>query len=266
MDSGRCSFLAAFAVFAISWSPLTQQPISSNAVQRDAQAISILTQSVAAAGGTTAIEGAQDCTADGTITYYSAGQEIQGTVTIKSRGMKQFRFDATLPQGVRSVVVDGNFGQEHRTDGIIASLPYSSTMQFDSFTFPAGKLSADLQDSSTSVSYLGIVTYEEHQAHQIRLRNPAHPASGSADNAVRTRDYFIDSTSFQVLALRSKIYSAGSPSSNLSREMRYTDYRTAQAVSVPFSIDEFIEGQRVFTISLNNVTFNAGLDSSVFQF
>src|SRR5690242_5739911 len=75
---------------------------SSVTVQRDPLALAVLTQAVAAAGGTDAIASIQDFTASGTITYFWAGQGVHGPVTLRGVGTQQFRLDANLPEGTRS--------------------------------------------------------------------------------------------------------------------------------------------------------------------
>ncbi len=84
----------------------TQQ--SNPSVQRDAQAISILSQAVNAVGGHATVAGIQDFTATGTITYSWAGEAVPGTVTVYGKGVHQFRMDANVSGGTQSLTV--NFG------------------------------------------------------------------------------------------------------------------------------------------------------------
>src|SRR5579862_7503103 len=86
----------AFPIAAVAQQ--TQQPPPA-APTRDPQAVALLTQSLAAAGGAQALAALQDFTATGKITYFWTEQGDTGTVTVKSRGMNQFRLEASVSEG-----------------------------------------------------------------------------------------------------------------------------------------------------------------------
>src|SRR3972149_5517149 len=70
---------------------------------RDPQALTIIAQSLAVAGGEQAFSGLHDYTASGRIvSYRSKDDQVYGTVTLRGRETRQFRMDANLPLGVRS--------------------------------------------------------------------------------------------------------------------------------------------------------------------
>src|ERR1700722_2251304 len=96
-------FRVAFGSVCILASiPAAQQtPSAPPTVQRDPQAITILTQALNAAGGTSAVVGVPHYTATANVTYYWAGEQVEGTAVLKGRGTGQFRVDATLPDGMR---------------------------------------------------------------------------------------------------------------------------------------------------------------------
>lgn len=91
----------------------------------DAQAVSIASQALAAAGGLQNLSVLQDYTAKGQITYYWAGKEVQGAVTLRGRGLDQFRLDANLPEGARSWAVSHGMGKLLSTDGTEKPIPGS---------------------------------------------------------------------------------------------------------------------------------------------
>ncbi len=75
--------------------------VSAQTAQRDRQAISIINQTLAAGGGAALLSTIQDFTGTGSITYYWDPQ-VNGSMTVKGRGLGQFRIDATLPNGRRT--------------------------------------------------------------------------------------------------------------------------------------------------------------------
>ena len=72
--------------------------IAQTPVERDQQALAVLPQTIAAAGGLDLLGSIQDVTETGSVTY-SWSDSVTATVTIKGRGLKQFRADAALPNG-----------------------------------------------------------------------------------------------------------------------------------------------------------------------
>src|SRR5437879_4790795 len=104
--------------------------------RRDPQAVASLTQCLDAAGGAQAIASIQDHTGSGTITYYWAGKEVQGSVTLRGRGPGQFRLDASVPAGVRSWTVSRGSGSIKETDGRLTRIPFHNGVNFGSLSFP----------------------------------------------------------------------------------------------------------------------------------
>src|SRR5713226_10363550 len=120
----------------LSSSPRLSSQQSVSAPQRDPQALTILNQVLGASGGATTLSTVQDATGTGTVTYYWAGLQVQGTATARSRGVGQFRIDAVLPQGVRSWAVSNGSGSLKETDGTLQPIPYYNALNLGSLTFP----------------------------------------------------------------------------------------------------------------------------------
>ncbi len=263
MSRARPAFLLFFALFGQL--ALAQQ--TATTVQRDQQALTVLTQVLKAAGGQAALETIQDITGSGNITYYWAGEEVQGTVTVKGRGIGQFRLDATLSNGVRSWAVDNGTGFEKETDGTVKQIPHHNTVNFGNLTFPLSFIAAVAQDTSTNITYVGLETKESSQVHHVRMQKAfASTADPSGILSKLTiRDFFIDSTTFQVVSTLDMVHPADASTIDYPREMRFSDYRNVNGVLVPFAIVEVATGQRTYSIQLNQVTFNSGLQDSDFS-
>lgn len=242
------------------------QQISATAVQRDQQALTILTQVLKASGGQAALGTIQDITGSGNITYYWAGEEVQGTVTVKGRGIGQFRLDATLSNGVRSWAVSNGTGFVKETDGTVSHIPYHNTVNFGNLAFPLYFMTTIIGDASTSITYVGLEPKNGAQVHHLRTQKifPSKVDPGGIVSKLTTRDFFIDSTFYQIVATQDMVHPEGASTIDYPREMQFSDYRTVNGVLVPFSITEVATGQRTYSIQLNQITFNSGLQDSDF--
>ena len=109
---------------------------TSGAPVQDPQAVTVLNQAVAAAGGVQAISAVLDYTAKGNITYYGS-EQVQGLVTVQgliSGG--NIRIDATLPTGVRSWAVhDGIVSIKSETGKVTSLIQPSNVPSSDAFPY-----------------------------------------------------------------------------------------------------------------------------------
>ncbi len=235
--------------------------------QRDPQAITVLSQTVNAAGGLTAVSAIQDYTATGTVTYLWAGQPVQGTVTLRQKGADEFRLDANLQSGIRSWAVSYGAGSVKETDGSAHPVGFANALKLGALTFPLAEIYTDLQDSSTTLIYMGstqIAGRTVQQIHAQRNFSPQSDPDGSLSK-LRARDLFIDSSNLQLILIRDILYPPQSFTANYQHEISFSDYRTVNGLLVPFTISEKIAGQQTWIIQLSQTSFNSGLSDSDFQ-
>jgi hypothetical protein len=252
----------------ISSSPLPQGPPlpSSASPQRDPQAVAIFSQAATAAGGVNALTAVLDLTATAQITFYWAGEATQGTATVRCRGLNQFRLDATLPDGVHSWIATVGAALEKHPDGTITLMPFQNTLKPATATFPFIPLVAALQDPTTTISYVGLVSHDGQQAHDIRLQRNFQASSdpNGAQSAVTRTDFFIDPNTFLILSMQDMAYPKDNEPGESPREIQFSGYQSASGIVVPFSIKELIGGQQTVTIQLNQITLNSGLTDADF--
>lgn len=266
MPSSRfLSLLLAALLVSVSARP--QQPIAGT--QRNGQAISLLQQVLLGAGGATALSKIQDYTAVGTITYFWAGEEVSGTVTVRGRGPNQFRLDANLPAGTRSWTLSNGTGALRETDGKLTSIPYQTLVSLNGLTLPFVSILAALQDSSTTVAYLGLVDVGAGvKAHQIQIQpNLYSPSDDSGKlTSLGRKDFFVDPVTFRLLLLQDTAYPTSGYLQEYWHRVQFSDYRQVAGMILPFSITEEISGQRTWTIHLDTINVNSGLADADFQF
>lgn len=241
-----------------------QQSSTSSPPKRDQQAISILSQCLQAAGGTQAISNIQDFTGSGTITY---GDQAQGSVTIKGRGLTQFRADANLPDGVHSWIVSNGLAFQRSPDGSTSPLSSQNAVKSPIATFPLPYLLSILQNTSINISYGGLVTHDGTQVYDILVQKTLSPSvdpMNTVGDATKAH-FFIDPKAMVIVSVQDSAFRKDGGPGASAHEMQFSNYQTVSGLSVPFSISELIAGQKTATIQLTQVTFNSGLTDSDFN-
>ena len=239
----------------------TQPGITPPPVTKDAQAVSIVTQALAAAGGMPAITGITDYTGTGNITYrLGVDQGVQGSVTVRGKGMNQYRLDAKLPSGVRSEATDGLTTIKNE-DGSVKELHTQPPMYPARLALPYLQLRAALISPLLSLTYKGSADIDGRQVQDIQIQRIL-PGDSDQTRIIRdylTMDYFIDSSTFQVVLMQDVV-----PYHRV-RQLRYGDFRPVSGVLLPFSIRETIMGQETWLLHLDQMSFNSALQDSDFQ-
>ncbi len=244
---------------------LSGQLLGQQTVQRDQQALMILKQALKAAGGVDLLNSIQDFTGNGTITYFWDDQ-VNGNVTVRGRGTAQFRIDATLPGGERTVTVNKGVGSVTETDGTVRSIPHPSALKLGSMTFPYMPLLLATQDVSMSITYVGLVDHGGQQAQDIRIQKIYSATEDPQGDRSRltSRDVFLDPNTSLVIGISDVIDPASGDSQGVRHEVLFSDYRTVNGMAIPFSITETVREQALFTMQLTQISFNSGLTDADF--
>jgi hypothetical protein len=250
---------------------LAQQTQStSTPAPQDPQAVSVLNQVLAAAGGSSAIKAISDYTATGNITYHW-DKDTQGSVTVQVLGLGEVRIDASLPNGVYSRSIQYGKMSTKSLDGSVqqyphpAPVPISDTFPFQAPLFPGGlalpyaPILAVLNNRHIAIYYKGLIDVGGKSVHDVQVREVLQGRTQPDSMAAyHTIDFFIDPNSFQIVLTQDMV-----PKNNI-RQMRYSNYRLSGGVVVPFFIGETVGGQNTWEIELNGATFNKGLQDTDF--
>jgi hypothetical protein len=169
--------------------------------------------------------------------------------------------DATLPAGTRSWAVDDGVVTTKTATGAILSMtpkdpvpssdayPFQTPLFPGSIAFPCRQLATVVGNPGYALVYKGVSTVDGHSVHQIEFQRGL---------SARTRDIFIDTANFQIVKV-SEMLPKGEP-----HAMHYSDYRPVGGVLMPFSITEESGGRQIWTIQLNQISFNTGLQAASF--
>ena len=258
--------LTVFASLFLSTSLNAQQtpPIA----QRDSHAVNLLEQCLNAAGGTSAISAIKDFTGTGNITYYWAGEQVTGSVTVRGLGASLFRLDAQLPNGPRSWLVTDLKGSIKKADGTVSTISYANAVNRGSLTLPYVPIATALADSSFSVTNVGTTTVEGRKGTMVQVQHVFSPNDDPAGDLKKfsTRSYVIDLQTFAILEALDTMWSDDGRMRPVEHEVVFSKFTTVNGLSVPFSIEEKLGGQETWSLELDNLVFNTGLADSVFQF
>ena len=259
MRYARFGLLLCFLLFNISlWGQQTQPGIAPPPAPKDPQAITIVSQALSVAGGTTAIAVINDYTATGNITYHS-DQGVQGSVTVQGLGLNQYRLDASLPKGVRSwAVTDGRMSQKAE-DGSVKPMHSQLPMNLSGLVVPYLELSIALKSPAFGLSNKGVIEVNGRSAYDIQVQRVATGITRPTRvDGFFTRDYFVDASTFQVVMTQDLL------PDHAFRQLQYSDFRPISGVLVPFSISEVAGSQQTWSMQLSQITFNTGLQDSAF--
>lgn len=211
-----------------------QQPI-----KRDAQAVAVLTQSLAAMGGTVPA----DSTAIGKITL-TEGSKIQtGTIRILTRGTDE-SFDEIQTADERRAIRYSR-GSSKEAAGDIekrSSLEWAASAQ--SIEFPLVLSAAALSNHETALQYIGSEQIEGRgQAHHVRWWRTFESNPKLKPLAEFTvRDLWIDTKTALPVKLSFTRRRARGADVSVSVEVCYSDFRNISGLLYPFLIEKSRNG------------------------
>jgi hypothetical protein len=188
-------------------SPSTPAP---SPTSQDAQAVTILNQALAVAGGAVAIKAIADYTATGNVTYHWNPEE-QGSLTVQASRLIDIRFDSNLPSGLHSESIHDGQTSTKNPDGYVRqyppshpissaeAFPYQAPLFPGTLLLPQSVLAFVTSNPRFNISYSGIVQVDGISVHDIRMQlilpNAAQTDGMAEYHAI---DFFIDPTTNQI--------------------------------------------------------------------
>jgi hypothetical protein len=256
-------FFVLFWLACSGAAPAQQVPTQSATVQKDPQALSILTQALNVAGGTSALATIQDFSGTGTVNYYWGDGE-QGTVVVKGRGAAEFRVDATLPEGVRTWAVCNGAGFVAEASGSTRAIAYENAVNMGSLTFPYAYLTFAEGDPDTNIAYVGLEVQNGAQVQHIQFQKMFASDEAGVLSKLTVRDFYFDAMSLALVSTKDMVHPKDKATIDGSHEVDFSNYQKVNGILVPYSVSESVDGRLVERIELNQFEFNVGLQDSSF--
>jgi hypothetical protein len=258
----------AFAIaFVLSGGVAAQDTARTMPADRDPQALAILQNALAHADSRNALPAVKDFRETGTITYYWAGQQVQGKATVRGLGLQRFRLDAQLPEGTRSWIVNRGTGWLKAADGRVTTIPYHNAVALGALTLPSLKLLTAV-NSATSVTYAGVEKIENSQFQHIQINEQYIPGANPKDQAGRLglSDIYIDPATNEIVGIQNNTHPIDTMNREIPHAIYFADFRSVDGIAVPFAVSEWINGQKIWSLQLDAVQFNRGLTDADFYF
>lgn len=253
---------SAFIVVLFTFVSVSTQAQSTGS---DSKALAILNQVLDTSG--MALKSFRAFTASGTITYFWAGQAVEGAATIRAKGSDQFRLDANMPDGARSVSTSRRGGKRKDADGRLSEIPAHNTLTAGILTFPYPSIAAALADTDVTIGYAGLVESGGRQWHQVRVARvfpqDADPEGMLAKLAAV--DYFIDSQTLLVVKTADLTHPKETLTESYAHEVEFEAYTAMSGVAVPTIVREKVGGQTIWEFHLSNINFNSNLTDADFS-
>ena len=128
-------------------------------VQRDAQAVSLLQQSLTAMGGAQALS-LQDCLATGTAqSFRPDGTSVTFPIVKKSKGTRMVRTEIQQSGGTRVRIVNTGMGAIQTPDGKVRKLFANNLVAERIEHLPALSILSEWQSSNIEIRYVGEIPW-----------------------------------------------------------------------------------------------------------
>lgn len=255
--------IAASLLLVVSSSAQTPQTPGSTATgpQRDAQAVTLLQQSISAFGPAQP----SDSTATGNVTITAGSSTTQGTVTIMTRGTTQSSIQFQMPSDSWSVI--SSSGQANKIEASATTvMPLELSASYQSFYFPLAYLSGVLSNPDYAIQYVGQETIGSSSANHIQVQNTFNSVPNFQFLAQFTlADIWLDATTALPVKIAMIRRFGGGGALSYPMAIAYSNYQVVSGVKYPFTIQEYVTGTVWATTTIQSVTFNTGLTDSNFS-
>ena len=244
---------------------LSVRPGNTQETASDAQAVAVLTQTLAASGIGNSRETVPQFTAEGTMVYFLGGGQIEVLSTIRAKG-RQWRVDANLPRGVRTIALGRDAATRKDEEGKLTEIPLHNRISMGGTTFPYLAIKDALNDASVSVSYVGVVEADGRNLHQIRAKRSYTTEEDSLGilSRLSETDFYIDAQTNLVVKVVDLTHPIETLTEDYIRETVFEDYTSRSGVSVPTVARQKIGESTIWEFRLSNITFNSDLNDADF--
>jgi len=240
--------------------PLTPSP------QRDAQAISILQQSLAAMGADRLPQVA-DLTISGQIVQQRALDKTSGTILLKMTGPEMVRVETNVPDGTTVHIVNGiRMRRIHGAED--EAMPMHAALNHPFQYVPLLSGLRTITDPSIAVSFVGEETVDGKSVYHVRVEKvyPQQPAEqGRLLSKLTGTDLYIEEGTFLPVMRVQELPSLIDAKNSLSIEFRYSDYRQIQGVMIPYKIGVYVNNQESAEIRFTSLVLNSGVNPLEFE-
>ncbi len=211
----------------------------------------ILEKMIEVQGGKKAIEGIKDMTLRGTLEM--ALQGISGPITVYKKEPDKRRVDVEVMGMVFSQAYDGEigWGTNPQTGGI-EEISGEQLVEIKRESMPVVSI-LDPQKYGITFTYKG---KEEIEGKEYFVLDQAYPDGFKATLYLDSKTYLI---------FKTKVKTTGQMGGEVEMEQFQSDYRKENGLMMAHSIVTYAGGEEVQKITVEEVSFNTGLEDSLFK-
>ncbi len=211
----------------------------------------ILEKMIEVQGGRKAIEGIKDMTLRGTIEM--AMQGLSGPITVYKKEPDKRRVDVEVMGMVYSQAYDGENGWVTNIQtGGIEDLSGEQLVDIKRESMPVVS-TLDPQKYGITFTYKG---KEEIEGKEYFVMDQAYPDGYKAT-------LYLDSKTY--LVFKTKVKTTGQMGGEVEMEQFQSDYRKENGLLMAHSIITYASGEEIQKITIEEVSFNTGLEDSLFK-
>ncbi len=231
------------------------QPVA----QRDPQALSLLSQSLAAMLKGRPIS---DVKLQAQVTQTAGSETDTGSATLEAAAYDKGKMDLGFTSGRRAETRNGSAGVWSAADAQNHPVALHNTWTAAAWFAPALVIQSWVQDSSFSLSYAGL---EDRDGAKVLHIRAARNAAGAADiAALSATDLYLDPQSLMPVALAFNTHPDDDLGVNLPVEVTFASYQTFSGMLAPSRIRSFLQNSLLLDFSVTATSANNGLASSDF--
>lgn len=255
--------IAIFVVtFTCSATAEAQIPVS------DAQATSLVAQSIAAMTGNAAIA---DVTITGNASWIAGSDRLTGPATLMAKGTAESRVDLNLSGGKRSEIRNDTAGYPQgatvRADGTLIPSALHNCWINASWFFPALSFLNATSDPTLIFSYVGPESrggVNVQHLRAFRYLAGQRATQIALTQRLSTMDIYLDFTSLLPRAFLFRRHPEDDALTDIAIAIVFSNYQMVNGVQVPLRIQRLVQNGLAVDLVLTGVTFNSGLPDSLF--
>src|SRR6266498_3443911 len=231
---------------------------------KDPAALAALSQMVAATGWNP-LNLPADALITGNVTRSS--DQVTSAVTLKIKGLGEFREDVQNSAGVTSTIVNNGQAAQLLPDGTLRVLGPQDAVSIWPVDVPVfSNLPSAASAPNVSVAYLGKETINSSLCNKIQISAQIQPIDPVSEitSRVATINVWLDATTALPVQLQYTRLASNNPSATALHIRQFSNYQQVNGIQVAFTQQEFMNGQLLYAFQFSAVNFNVGLTDSDF--
>jgi hypothetical protein len=225
--------------------------------QRDASAITILQNSLAAMGGVNGWSSVQDWICTGTTT--SSNSQTSSNFIWTGAGV-EFRFE-TDTGNTTNLFLSGHGTPARIVNGTVSPINYHVARANPPLYLPAAQLTQELNNSHLTVQYVGTVTVNDQSAIEVHVSDN----SDAIGSLVTPHDWFFDPVSFLPLQVQFRLPTNENAADYLNGTFAFSQFQTVNGMTAPSQITLSIDNGAAKSFEVGSITFNSGVPQFTFD-